>query len=56
MNIDILIPSIGFALSFISLFAFYVRTDGTEFPLFQSLIITTNSIILIEALWNRRKQ
>jgi hypothetical protein len=54
MNVDILISSIGFAASFIGLVAFYVRTDGTEFPLFQSLIITTNSILLIQAIWNHR--
>jgi len=55
MNPSIVIPSVALASSFISMFLFLKRTDGTEFPLIQSLLISTNSILLIEAIWSGRK-
>lgn len=55
MNLSILIPSLALTSSFISLILFYKRTDGTEFPVIQSLLISTNSILLIDAIWNGRK-
>jgi hypothetical protein len=52
MNINIIIPLIGLTANFTSLYLFYKRTDGTELPLIQSLLITTNSLLLFDAMWN----